>query len=786
MIAEGVRELYEPAETDRLSVLPVNQRILIVGHDLKFIMPIANTWRSWGAEVTLLKSKNHSGALEVDDQELMHLMSTHDVLFCEWALGNATKISKLRGKRPMFVRYHAQELRTEHILETQFIPSDKLSFVSSHMNRFETRMDTEVQRIVVPNGIESLSLNVERKDPSGIGIMGITPQSKGLHRALAMLDLLCKSSPSATLKIKGKLPREYPWMKRRVEENNWYEGLLTSYPHLFEYNKIIHEGFTPDVSHFVATSKSVLSVSDHESFHISPLEGAVGRSLVHMLPWEGASEIHQPGWIFESIEAMTNDLLMVESKGCAYELGCENRQFVMDHYDHRYVAMELYRHANQHRGLTRDTVSPLKISVQPHSNLYPRKIPPAPLMKVRTLVQQDNDLPLAAENLIRVQELRHSHHVLLAHHVDLNLIDGSAIWFASMAEMLAATGAHVVCSISSEAESSPIVQPLLLLDNVTIVTPKKMGFTNFGRKLPHDDYISMVNRLANYLPGQTKVFSRGFDLVQDLSQIEGIEVWAYLTDYYRHDDDGSATVKESTASLVQTICENGGRILCQTALIQDELMHLSGLDEHQFVGLPPMIPRKSPPMVFDGLDEDTVKIVYAGKIAPLWGVEPLLDAASSEVAVRVIGDKIHNGPANDSTFRSRMTSKLESNEHIDWIHRLPREEVLKHVASADLAWCSRDAYFESQTRELSTKVLECLLMGTPPILTRSILHEDLLGQDYPFFVEGPNDLSWNKDLVSKLQKAQELLPDLESKLEKHKISNVSREFSRLFGGGDSS
>ena len=171
---------------------------------------------------------------------------------------------------------------------------------------------------------------------------------------------------------------------------------------------------------------------------------------------------------------------MIESKGCAYELGCENRQFVMDHYDHRYVAMELYRHANQHRGLTRDTVSPLKISVQPHSNLYPRKIPPAPLMKVRTLVQQDNDLPLAAENLIRVQELRHPHHVLLAHHVDLNLIDGSAIWFAPMAEMLAATGAHVVCSISSEAESSPIVQPLLLLDNVTIVTPKKMGFTNFG------------------------------------------------------------------------------------------------------------------------------------------------------------------------------------------------------------------------------------------------------------------------------------------------------------------
>jgi len=781
LISEGVSEFLEPSEADRLTALPVNQRVLIVGHDLKFITSIANTWRSWGVKVTLLKSKNHSGALDIDDQELMHLMSTHDVLFCEWALGNATKISKLRGERPMFVRYHAQELRTDYVLDTNFIPSDKLSFVSNHMNRFETRLDTEFERIVVPNGIESLSLNVERKDPSGIGMMGITPQSKGIHRALSMLDLLCKSSPSFTLKIKGKLPKEYPWMKRRVDENNWYEALMTSFPELFENNQILHESFTPDVSHFVATSKSVLSVSDHESFHIAPLEGAVGRTLVHMLPWEGASEIHRKSWIFNSIEEIANNLLMIESKGCAYEMGCENRQFVMDYYDHRYVAMELFRHAKHDQGLTRDTVSPLAMNVKRQSSLYPREIPPAPLMKVRTLVQQDNDLPLAAENLIRVQEFRHHHHVLLAHHVDLNLIDGSAIWFASMAEMLAATGVHVVCSMASEAESSPVIQPLLLLDNVTMITPEMMGFQNFGRKLPHDDYVNMVNGLANYLPGQTKVFSRGFDLVQDLSQLEGIEIWAYLTDYYGHDDNGSATIKESTSSLVQTICENEGKILCQTALIRDELMRLSGMPEHQFVELPPMIPNKSPAHTTDGVDDSAVNIVYAGKMAPLWGVEPLLDVASSEITVKVIGDKIHNGPANDSTFRSRITSKLEANEHIDWIHRLPREEVLNNLASADLAWCARDSFFESQTRELSTKVLECILVGTPPLLTRSTLHEELLGKDWPLFVEGPNDTSWKKDLISKLQKAEELLPYLEKQLEKHKISYISRDFSRLLG-----
>ena len=127
LISGGVCNNLEPTEADRLSVLAVNQRVLIVGHDLKFITSIADTWRSWGVEVTLLKSKTHSGALDIDDQELMRLMSTHDVLFCEWALGNATKISKLRGERPMFVRYHAQELRTDYVLNINFIPSDKLS-----------------------------------------------------------------------------------------------------------------------------------------------------------------------------------------------------------------------------------------------------------------------------------------------------------------------------------------------------------------------------------------------------------------------------------------------------------------------------------------------------------------------------------------------------------------------------------------------------------------------------------------------------------------------------------
>jgi hypothetical protein len=157
----------------------------------------------------------------------------------------------------------------------------------------------------------------------------------------------------------------------------------------------------------------------------------------------------------------------------------------------------------------------------------------------------------------------------------------------------------------------------------------------------------------------------------------------------------------------------------------------------------------------------------------------LLDVASSELAVKVIGDKIHNGPADDATFRRRMTSKLETNEHIDWIHRLPREEVLRHLALADLAWCARDAYFESQTRELSTKVLECILVGTPPVLTRSVLHEELLGSDWPFLVDGPIDLFWKEDLSEKLDFAKEALKSVADVLQDHSMQYIAQRFESL-------
>ncbi|MDA1130043.1 MAG: glycosyltransferase [archaeon] len=777
-LTRGVVEQNLSLLETQFRLASINKRVLIIGHDLKFISQIAETWRSWGVEVTLLKSKNHSGSLDVTDQELMQLMSEHDILFCEWALGNAHKISQYRGNRPISIRYHLQERNTEYILDANLLDKDQMIFVSNHTMKDEPRLSGLFNKIVIGNAVDCLDLNVERKDALSMGLIGITPQRKRFDFALSIIQKIQEKYPSTQLILKGKLPKDFPWMKRKDQDNDWYEKLFESHREFFSQRTILQEGFTPKIGSFFSTISTMLSVSDFESFHLAPAEGAAARTEVLMLSWTGAEEIHNSDWISDSISGLADKYLYSKSRGLNYENGEGNRQYVMARYELRSIAFEMMSTISANVVRTSHTKPPNLITT-PSNSLLPHDTIQAERMWMKTLVHDDYSLHKEADEVIRKIPQKQANIVILTAHMDLNLIDGSAIWYASMAEMLAETGLHVVCAIPSEAESSPILQPLHLISNVSILTPNMMGHQNVSRKLSHTDYVSMVVSLAEYLPGPTKVFSRGFDLVQDLALNEEIELWAYLTDYYSHDEDGQATVKQPTSALVRSICESKGRILCQTSLIQDELAKLSGMPLKHFVDLPPMIPDQPPQPMILKKKNNVINVVYAGKMAPLWGVEPLLNAACTSIVVTVIGDKIHNGPASDSTFRSRITKKLESSKHIEWIHRLPRKEVLKHVGTADIAWCARDAYFENQTRELSTKVLECVLVGTPPIVTRSNLHEELLGCDWPFFVNGPNDHSWQIDLFDKCNSIINLLPAIQERIKKHSLSYVSRSIRKL-------
>ena len=81
--------------------------------------------------------------------------------------------------------------------------------------------------------------------------------------------------------------------------------------------------------------------------------------------------------------------------------------------------------------------------------------------------------------------------------------------------------------------------------------------------------------------------------------------------------------------------------------------------------------------------------------------------------------------------------------------------------------------------QLSTKILESLSVGTPPIVIRSKLHEELLGNNWPFFVEDLSDRTFLIDIDEKKLMAKECMQQLQPKIAKHFMESVASRFKKL-------
>src|SRR5699024_3825858 len=82
-----------------------------------------------------------------------------------------------------------------------------------------------------------------------------------------------------------------------------------------------------------------------------------------------------------------------------------------------------------------------------------------------------------------------------------------------------------------------------------------------------------------------------------------------------------------------------------------------------------------------------------------------------------------------------------------WHGGRPRAEVLDIVHSADLGMCWRSPELDASP-EISTKMLECAALGTPPVLNRTTMHEQLLGSDYPLFINNGDVLTTLRALAA--------------------------------------
>ena len=321
--------------------------------------------------------------------------------------------------------------------------------------------------------------------------------------------------------------------------------------------------------------------------------------------------------------------------------------------------------------------------------------------------------------------------------IDLNLIDGSAIWLQSVTQALAAAGCEVTLVLKAPVRTSRLIAPLLAEPGVTVRMPFEEQLLEGPGPVPAAAAPELLARLDAEAPHDLVVLrGRAVTAAAAKSGAFTGRLWPYLTD-----------VPQSVPGLTSAAAEELGMIasaaryvLCQTEELRCFLEGSIPAACGKCVLLPPIL-TEIPPSRDASAAGSPLRLVYSGKFAPRWNtlemteLPGLLAARGVAAQLHMIGDKIHNSPGD---YQQRMRAALDTTGVVRHGGH-SREDALRIAATCDIGLGWRHPELDASL-ELSTKVLEYGAIGLPVILNRTPMHEELLGADYPLFAASLADV----------------------------------------------
>lgn len=334
--------------------------------------------------------------------------------------------------------------------------------------------------------------------------------------------------------------------------------------------------------------------------------------------------------------------------------------------------------------------------------------------------------------------------------VDLNLIDGSAVWLASVAEILSldeslAVSVLLKCPLKDSTVVAGLAGRLRLIDPWRQASSDPAWQTALAPLGSRRRLTPAVAARVIELAWQTDRFDLLFVradaerhlLPRELARRRIVptcrQAWVYVTN----------TAQLETEDL-QELLENYRRVLCQTPqALEDIVAKLPAAPRDKLLVLPPMIPPcvpQKPRAQHNGI----CRLCYTGKFSREYYPNELLDAferlrkLEPEIELHLVGDKFHNyqeAPGFEAFLRYRM----QNTPGVTWHGRKTREETQRIVADCHLAVSWRHRQFDSSL-ELSTKVLESAALGVPVLMNRAATQVELFGEDYPLYVDSQTEL----------------------------------------------
>lgn len=281
------------------------KKILIAGHDLKFAKFIMEAVEARDdLELLVDQWQGHS---KHDEEQSNYLLNQADIIFCEWALGNAVWYSRhKKAGQKLITRVHAQELKTRHLEECLHDNIDSYIFVSPYY--FElmiSEFSLEREKCNMIFNMVDVDLLNKPKVPGAefnLGMIGDVPQSKRLDRALDIFAQLYEKDKRYKLFVKGKRPEDYPWMHSKAKEHEmaYYRRQYQRIQDNGWQDNVVFEGHGP-IDEWLQKIGWVLSVSDHESFHLAVAEGMASGATPIVLRWPGVEQLYPTSAIFDSV-----------------------------------------------------------------------------------------------------------------------------------------------------------------------------------------------------------------------------------------------------------------------------------------------------------------------------------------------------------------------------------------------------------------------------------------------------------------------------------------------------
>ena len=268
--------------------------------------------------------------------------------------------------------------------------------------------------------------------------------------------------------------------------------------------------------------------------------------------------------------------------------------------------------------------------------------------------------------------------ILLYGDVNMNIIDGSAVWAASAAEVLARCDVDVYFLLKARPTTDRLLLPLAEFKNITIINPFTDAISRFKSMFTKGDSLSVANAvsLIEKLHQQENfdgILIRGGKLAPQLAKSEIVfgKLWTYLTDF----PQSAAAMDAASRKWLGDVAKASHVMLCQTeylrALLEATIPQTAG----KCAIWSPIV--AEPPVSADlnlaqlGTDTNPLALVYTGKFAPLWNTLEMCELPKQLATLGVtaelnmIGDKIHN-PKELPTWAAAMQTALTTTKRVIW------------------------------------------------------------------------------------------------------------------------